>query len=526
MRIDSDRMVNLSLIAITVCGTLFRLIPPLTTVGLPFYDPHGYYHDILVMQKTHSDPLLSPFGYTGEVPLLDYMLYLVMSYSGLDALSTTKWVQPLLLSVVNIPAIYWLTARISKRRDIGLIGALLFAISDVGALRESYAIPEGIATAISLCMVIALFKFVESRSPSWLLVFSVLLLGVFTAHNLTPFMFFLILLGVTPVLSKVGRESSSYLLMLPLSIAGVFTAFTPLGASIDQNAYVRYAQLISLAFSNAQAITSGSGFGSPLAGYQTGGGQNLISFMELHLITVFTLMLALFALLKYLAKPSRDPFQAIVFAWLIITGVTFVMGIFGDSLFGSNNPFFGYRTWIYLMFPASIVAAYAVRSLFTRGKKLMVLGTLCLIFVLSVSAPLTVHFIQSDSENFELLDAHELAVSNWLVSHVTLPYTVYSAGAFTPTINGSLFEAPKKESMALLLGNATVWPQNLTHYYVILSQRTLDYPFASSSYRVNTNKFYSPFFDVVYSSQTVWVFSNVNLSSIQYNFTINSLQGD
>jgi len=54
----------------------------------------------------------------------------------------------------------------------------------------------------------------------------------------------------------------------------------------------------------------------------------------------------------------------------------------------------------------------------------------------------------------------------------------------------------------------------------------LDYPFASSSYRVNTNKFYSPFFDVVYSSQTVWVFSNVNLSSIQYNFTINSLQGD
>lgn len=523
--VSGDRVFGSLLALITASALAMRLLAPLTTQGLPFFDSWGYYHNVLTMQQTNTDPLYSSAGYFGELPALNFILYLVSQYTGLSAFIVTKYLPPILISLVVIPSMYIIAARVTGRRDLGLVAALLFAISDVGALRESYALPEGIATTVALVLIVALIKLADTGKSKWWIAVTVLLLAVFSAHNLTPFVFLLVVAGAAAVMTKVSIPREGLWLAASLCIAGAFTALTGLHASVDRNAFVRYLQLVNLLYSHSQAITSGTGFGNPLSGYATGGGQTRLLFIELHLITVTTLLLSLVAFAKYIVKPSKDPMVAMTFMWLMLTGVLFVMGVAGDSLFGANNPFFGYRTWIYLMFPASIVAALSLRSLTSSRKSLKVAAMTLLTLVLIASASGAVVFMHRENLNFEEVDAHDVLASNWLETHLEpINVTVYSADGFIPTINGPASGVGGDQDKQLLLGNLTyLFKQGSAPYYVFLSQRTLEYPFQSTSYRIETVKFYNPLFDVVYSSGAQWIFQYSSPSASAGNYTYSQL---
>lgn len=498
---------------ILVAGLLIRLLAPLTTRGLPFYDSWGYYNNVQTMLTNHADPLFNyqDKQYYTELPLLNFVLYLVSSYTGVSAFQVTKYLPPILLSAIMIPSIAAITSRVSGRRDIGLLGALLFAISDVGSLRESYALPEGISIAVALTFVICLIKALDRRSPRWILLSGLLLLGVFSAHNLTPFMFLMISISVSVFMLKNQFVKLGYWLAAPITAAALFTSLTGLHHNIDNNPYSRYSQLLTLFFSHESSIATGKQFGNPLSGYITT--QPLSYFFYLHIITVVTLLLALpFFVINIIRRP-RSVGTAVTEVWLILAGATFVLGVAGDSLFGSQNPFFGYRTWIYLMMPAAIAAAYTLMSPIRLPSKRRTAVFAVITIALIFTVPPTVTFIRQTNYNFELDNAHDYITSSWLQHHVPYGnYTVYSTDAFYATANDTLHA---NYDSSYFFNNISVIYSNHT-YYVVLSYSSLEYPFHNSGLVVPLNHFYNPYFDRVYASQTDWIFVyNPTLSSTQ-----------
>jgi len=518
MRALSQRLANLGLAdyllaLILVAGLLMRLLAPLTTRGLPFYDSWGYYGNVQTMLTSHVDPLFNYHDkqYYTELPLLNFVLYLVSSYTGISAFQVTKYLPPLLLTAVMIPSVAVITTRVTGRRDLGLVGALLFAISDVGSLRESYALPEGISIAVALTFVICLIKALDRRSPSWILLSGVLLLGVFSAHNLTPFMFLMISISVSVFMLKNQLVKLGYWLAAPITAAALFTSFTGLHHNIDNNPYSRYSQLLQLFFSHEKTIVTGKQFGNPLSGYITT--QPLTYFFYLHIITVITLLLAIPFFAANIVKRPRNISTAVTEVWLILSGATFVLGVAGDSLFGSQNPFFGYRTWIYLMMPAAIAAAYTLIYFVNARPKRRVAAFAVVAVALILSVPPTVTFIRNTNYNFELDNAHDYLTSAWLRSHVAYGnYTVYSTDAFYGAANSTLNGVYDPH---YFFNNISVIYANHT-YYVVLSYSTLKYPFHNTGYVVPISHFYNPYFDRVYASETDWIFV--------YNPTLNSTQ--
>ncbi|MEM0272248.1 MAG: hypothetical protein QW514_06895 [Thermoprotei archaeon] len=488
---------------IFLAGLMLRLVPPLTTRGLPFFDSWGYYKDVLTMQAQHVDPLFDYHlkQYFTELPLLNFVLYLISSYTGIDAFQITKYVPPILLSLVMIPAVAAIASKVSGRTDIGLLAALLFALSDVGSLRESYALPEGISIAIALTFIICLIKALDARSPKWILLSGLLLVGVFAAHNLTPFMFLMISISVSVFMFKNQLVKLGYWLAAPITAAALFTSFTGLHHNIDNNPYSRYSQLLTLIFTHSSKIVSGKQFGNPLSGYITT--QPLSYFFYLHVITVITLLLALPFFAANIMKKPRNMSAAITEVWLILAGATFILGVAGDSLFGSQNPFFGYRTWIYLMMPAAIGAAYTLGFGLRLPKKKRVIIFAALTLTLILTVPATVTFLRQTNDNFELDDAHDYITSVWLGQHVVYGnFTVYSTGGFYGSANTTLHA---NNNPKYFFNNLSVIFSNNT-YYVVLTYVTLKYPFHTSGLVVPLNHFYNPFFDRVYASQTDWVF--------------------
>jgi hypothetical protein len=495
---------NALLALVTLAGLVFRLLAPLTTRGLPFYDSWGYYSNVQTMITTHVDPLFNyqVKEYYTELPLLNFVLYLVSSYTGISAFQVTKFLPPLLLSILMIPSVAVITTRVSGRRDIGLLGALLFALSDVGSLRESYALPEGISIAVALTFLICLMQALERRSPPWIVLSAVLLLGVFSAHNLTPFIFLMISIAVSLFMVKNQLVKLGYWVAAPVTAAALFTTFTGLHHNIDNNPYSRYSQLLTLIFTHEKTIVTGKQFGNPLSGYITT--QPLSYFFYLHVITVVTLMLAIpFFAIHIVSRPKKMS-VAIVEVWLILSGATFILGVAGDSLFGGANPFFGYRTWIYLMMPAAVAAAYTLMLLAGSGsKKRTILVFAAITIVLIATVPATITFIRGTNDNFELDDAHDYLTSNWLIQHVPYGnYTVYSADGFYGEANSTL---KGRNDPNYFFNNMSVIFENQT-YYVFLTYVTLRYPFHTAGEVIPINHFYNPFFDRVYSSQTDWVF--------------------
>jgi hypothetical protein len=487
---------------ITVAGLLLRLLAPLTTRGLPFYDSWGYYNNIQVMFAQHRDALFDyqTKQYYGELPLINFVLYSVSSYSGINAFAVAKFVPPVLLSLIMIPSVTVVARKVSGRRDIALLAGLLFAISDVGSLRESYALAEGISIAVALTFIISLIKALSDRSPAWILLSGLLLLGVFSAHNLTPFMFLMISISVSIFMLKNQFVKLGYWLAAPITAAALFTSLTGLHHNIDNNPYSRYSQLLQLFFSHEKSIVTGKQFGNPLSGYITT--QPLTYFFYLHIITVITLLLALpFFAINIIKRPKKIS-VAITEVWLILSGATFILGVAGDSLFGSQNPFFGYRTWIYLMMPASIAAAYTIMLMINAAPKKSPIMAIVII-ALIVSVPSTITFISQTNYNFELDNAHDYITSNWLKQHVSQGnFTVYSTDAFYGTANTSL--NPKYDPR-YFFNNITVIYSN-SSYYVVLSYSSIKYPFHNSGLIVPVDHFYNPYFDRIYASQSDWIF--------------------
>ncbi len=489
---------------VVIAGLVFRLLAPLTTRGLPFFDSQGYYSNVNTMLTAHIDPLFNyqVKEYTSELPLLNFVLYLVSSFTGISAFQVTKFLPPILLDIIMIPSVAIITTRVSGRRDIGLLGAVLFALSDVGSLRESYALPEGISIAVALTFLICLIQALERRSPPWIVLSGVLLLGVFSAHNLTPFMFLMISIAVSVFMVKNQLIKLGYWVAGPVTAAALFTTFTGLHYNIDNNPYARYSQLLTLIFAHQKTIVTGKQFGNPLSGYITT--QPLSYFFYLHIVTVVTLLLALPFFVIHILRRPKNISTAIVEVWLILAGATFILGVAGDSLFGASNPFFGYRTWIYLMMPAAVAAACTVMLLVGGGsKKRMTIVFACLVIVLVATVPATTTFIRHTNDNFELDDAHDYLTSNWLIQHVLYGnYTVYSADGFygepNSTLTGNLDPNYFFNNISVIFENHT--------YYVVLTYVTLEYPFHTGGRFIPLNHFYNPFFDRVYASQTDWVF--------------------
>lgn len=505
--------LNYALALVTFSGLLMRLIAPLTTRALPFFDSSGYYQSVVTMQTQHIDPWLNyqTRQFTAELPMENFVIYLLSSYTGIDAFDASKYLPPSLLTLIMVPGIALIATKVSGRRDIGLLAALLFSISDVGSLRESYPLAEGIAVAVAIIYVICLIRAVESRSIRWILLSGFLMLGVFSAHNLTPFMFFMITIGVSLFMLKNRLIKLAYWIATIPTFAALFTSFSPLHYNLDHNPYTRYSILLTEVFSHERAIASGKQFSNPIASYTPS--QPITYFMFLHMITVFTLLVALPFFALYLIRKPRTVSVAIAEVWLILAGATFIVGLTGDSLFGSDNPFFGYRTWIYLMMPAAIGAAYTLMYLIKLPHKQKVVLFSLVAFVLIVSVPATVAFIRQINSQYEEVNAHDYDMSVWLEQHVHQGnYTVYSTDAFYGAANSTLIS---DQSELYFFGNISTIFSNET-YYVVLSYTTIEYPYHNQGLTVPLDHFYNPYFDRVYSAQTDWVFV--------YNPSINNPQ--
>lgn len=495
--------VDYALALVTLGGLAMRLVAPLTTQGLPFFDSLGYYESVVTMQNQHVNPWLNyqTRQFTDELPLENFVLYLVSSYTGIDAFTVSKFLPPLLLSTIMIPGIALITAKLSGRRDIGLVGALLFAISDVGSLRESYALAEGVAIGVATIYVVCLIRALEERSASWMLLCGILLLGIFSAHNLTPYMFFMITVSVSIFMIKNGMVKPAYSLAALTTVAALFTTFTPLHYNIDHNPYERYSLLVKQIFLHQRTIASGEQFSNPLSSYVPS--QPITYFLFLHIITVLTLVLALPFFVLYLVRRPRSISIALVEVWLILAGATFIVGLTGDSLFGSDNPFFGYRTWIYLMMPASAAAACTLMWLLKASPKKRLLFFALVTIALVTSVPATVSFIRQTNSQYELLNAHDYEMSVWLIQHVKGGnYTVYSTGSFHDVGDSPLVSRSDK---SYFFGNFSAIFSNQT-YYVALSYNTIRYPYHSQSLVVPADRFYNPYFDRVYAAQSDWIF--------------------
>ena len=483
---------------VVIAFVCIRLLASVIYPSFPAWDPWSYYEALNTLLDTRINPLCNKSGYymSGIV----YVLAGVTEGSGLDTYNAIKWLGPLIYCIIIIPILYSMGRDFSRNSKAGLITLLLFGISDIGVLRESYTIAEGLAIPLSVIAIYSAINFYKDGRVFELFVTFIVMLCLPFVHHLTSFITFLTFVVVLASLVKTEKIRRNFAIVLVLIFASCIIFTSQAHIYLEREAYRRFSTFLE-GMSNPRTPSTYEALTEKYSAVPR-------SFTELiyqHISTGIILLLAFITFLESAIKKIERTEEIFLYVWLIVTVAFFFISILGDYLFGWLFDFYGYRAWIFAVVPASVLAARTLLKLTKMNS--LILPLIVGISVLGTSA-FTIH--QFDTMNYHY---YEIETSDWLLDNLGNRTVIFSPGSFHPS--RSLNTVPylikvESKDLEFFTCNDTYieYILNSSRYrniYVISSKRATDKPFHTAYMRICYDSFGSDLFIRIYDSKISWI---------------------
>ncbi|OYT27273.1 MAG: hypothetical protein B6U95_06390 [Thermofilum sp. ex4484_82] len=501
MKFKKINYEKLGIITVAIAFLSIRLLAPIIYPSFPAWDPWSYYGNLDTILDKRINPAFNSSSY--YVSGIVYVLLSVVEASGLSSYDAVKWLSPILYSLIMIPALYSLGKRFSRSSKGGLITLLLFGISDIGVLRESYTIAEGLAIPLSVIAIYSAIKFYEEGRKHELFVMIIIMLCLPFVHHLTNFITFFTFVVTLASLIKTENIKRNFAVAFVLMLVSYIVFTSQAHVYIEDEAYRRLSAFLQdLGKPRTPSIYSA------LTEKYSAVPKSLVDFIFQHISTGLTLLIAFIAFLELAIKRIKRVEELFLYIWLMLTVAFFLASVLSDYFFGWLFDFYGYRAWIFALMPSCVFASRVLL-------KLSKINLLILPLIIGISAFGTTSFIvhQFDTMNYHYF---EIEVSDWLMDKLGDNTLILSPGSFQPS------SSPDSLPIKVYIRSSDIefFKCNMTHIeavlndekyhniYVMSSRRATEKPFHTSFISVCYDSFNSDSFIRIYDSGIAWIWKN------------------
>ena len=486
--------------SLVVIGFLcIRLIATIVYPLFPAWDPWSYYWTLNTILTDRLNPLYNKSAYYTSG--ITYVLASVVEASGVSGFDAVKWLSPFIYTLILIPILFIMSREFGGSYKAGLIALLLFGVSDIGVLRESYTIAEGLALPLSIVAVYAAIKYYEKGDKYNFFTLLLLLLSLPFIHHLTSFIMYFTFAVALTALIKFRKYKRNLALTLTLVAASLLVFSSQAHVYMEYQTYTRLLIFLKGLGKARPPLSIYEAMTEKYAAVPT----SYTEFFFHHLSTIGILILAFIAFIELLTKKIKKPGEMFHYVWLIITVAFFLASVLGDYFFGWLFEFYGFRAWIFAAVPASIFAARILDKI--SRKTVLILPLIIALFTLGTCTFIVYQF---DTMN---IYQYEIDTSDWIINNIGNRTLITSPASFRASI--SIVKLPyvvdvESEDYEFFACNMShiervLNSQEFNNIYVMSSKRANEKPFHTAYLRVCYDVFHEEDFSRIYDSGLAWV---------------------
>jgi hypothetical protein len=367
LRIKYISKLSLQLFFIYIIAVAMRMVPEIVAgQKLPFWDPISFYEDTLLLLTKGTLPSYFPGLY--------FLYGFISLLTGIPLYWLCKYLPPVINAFTIFP-IYLLGKEVTGKREVGLLSALLFAILEICALRQSYYVSEGIALFFIPLLYFLLIhgaklsKFNEYIVYSVLAVLALLVMVIYhfpaALMAAVPVIFFVLL-----YLIRLKAPPKALLIFSLITILGLvaFLTYSQEGATYFNNYVLGQIQGVMLVFVRIPNLSLEKLFSEQ---YALTLNPSIIFSMFGSYITI---ILAFATIVLFLVKRRTNLF---LLSWFFVTAIVFAGSLLIDLAFGATAltmPEIGgggfwiypYRAWVYIAMASVIPASLGIWEFYER----------------------------------------------------------------------------------------------------------------------------------------------------------------
>jgi len=363
---------------IYVVAIALRSIPTLIVEGIPFWDPYAY------LDLVRSNPI--NVDVAGYFPY--YHLFVLFFYK-LTRIETVAFIRflPAFLDSLAVIVMYYVAEFLWGSQRAGMRGALLFAVTDIAVLRQSYAISEGFSLIFYAGLWLGMMGFVRRPERRYLILFMFMLYTLGGSHGLPLALFF----PSTVIACLIERLRNRQLNVLAAASTIVFAFWlTQSYYSLFVLDYLR--SFRDLLFSSVIASPS------HISGQYIVVPKSRAQFIAEHSSTIIVVSLATICAIDLAFQMKRkhrlafDPAKAMVFSAALMASIFLGVNAFMDMKSVTGGYASAYRAWLPLM---QVLILLASKPLATAENIHPKYGTFLLICIFAASAASTLLFLEN-----------------------------------------------------------------------------------------------------------------------------------
>lgn len=201
--------------------------------GLIGIDP--WYHQTFANNIISTGRILSEYSYT-YLPAFHLMISGTSLVTGFDYKISSMMSVSLLQVVCNTLFAYIVTYLMFNNRKLGLIAALMLAISNYSIFMSYWIIPNGFAAVFIIFVIYLTIKYDTMGKTVYLLIIALVLVLAILSHTIVT-LFLLLVLAVTYMLSLIHRinprKRTAIFIILVAYLASFILYWTLVSGSID-----------------------------------------------------------------------------------------------------------------------------------------------------------------------------------------------------------------------------------------------------------------------------------------------------
>jgi len=368
---------------IYITSAVLRSIPTLIVGGIPFWDPYVY------LGLIRSNPSFVDVG--GYFPY--YHLYVVFFYKAthIDPMIFIRFL-PAFTDSLAVIVMYYVADFLWGSERAGMRAALLFAVTDITVLRQSYSISEGFSLIFYAGLWLGMMGFVRRPDRRYLILFILMLYTLGGTHGLPLGIFF-----PTSVIACLLEGLKNRQLNVLAAASTIVFAFwlTQSYYSLFVLDYLRSLQQLM----TSQIVASPS----HVTGQYIVTPKSRTQFIAEHSSTLLVASLAFISAIElaYQIKSRRriniDPAKTVIFSTALVTSLFLGVNVFMDMKSVSGGYASAYRAWLPLAQILILLAAKPLSSIEYIHPRF---GKLILICIFAASAASTFLFIENYVSDF------------------------------------------------------------------------------------------------------------------------------
>ncbi|MGQ9514514.1 MAG: hypothetical protein ACUVTL_05630 [Thermoproteota archaeon] len=367
-----------SLVMIFVVAVVLRSIPTLIVGGIPFWDPYLYLN--IIRQNPNNVDTTGYFPY--------YHLFVLYFYklTKIDPLIYIRFL-PAFLNSLAVLVIYYAANFLWGSQRAGVRTALLFAITDITVLRQSYAISEGLSLVFYAGLWLGMMGFVRRPDRKYLILSMVMLYTLGASHGLPFALFF-----PTSILASILVGLKNRQLNIIAAASTIVFAFwlTQYYYSLFVMDYLRSLRELLLSSTiAAPSHVAGQYIVVPKSRTQFVA-EHASTFIAASLAAISSIDIAFQARSKH--KLSLDPAKAVIFSAALVTSLFFAVNMLMDMKCVVGGYASTYRAWLPL---AQVLNLLASKPLATAENIHPKFGKLILICIFAASTASTLLFLEN-----------------------------------------------------------------------------------------------------------------------------------